>query len=201
VSPQPSHRAHLIEGALRCLERLPPERITARAIADESGANLGSIAYHFGSKDVLVTEAVVEGLDRWLAEVSESLKSPSSSDRVTRLQRAWHSMEASRLRHRGLVRNFIAALARAQHAPQIRKRLAEGFSKTRPPIAGLLALGTDQAGRDAAGLLHAMFVGMLLQTSLDRDLTIEGTRLGRALARLRLALPTTPTERAAKDTR
>jgi AcrR family transcriptional regulator len=44
MSPQRSNRMNLIEGTLRCLERLPPERITARAIAEESGANLASIA-------------------------------------------------------------------------------------------------------------------------------------------------------------
>jgi AcrR family transcriptional regulator len=49
--PQRSNRQRLIEGTLRCLERLPPERITARAIAAESGANLASIGYHFGSMD------------------------------------------------------------------------------------------------------------------------------------------------------
>jgi AcrR family transcriptional regulator len=66
VSPQRSNRDALLEGALRCLERLPPERITARTIAAESGANPASIAYHFGSKDNLITEAAITGLDRWL---------------------------------------------------------------------------------------------------------------------------------------
>src|SRR5918998_1617864 len=73
MTPQHSNRANLIEGTLRCLERLPPERITARAIAEESGANLASIAYHFGSKDKLVTEAAITGLDRWLEEVADGL--------------------------------------------------------------------------------------------------------------------------------
>ncbi|HET6213291.1 MAG TPA: TetR family transcriptional regulator, partial [Micromonosporaceae bacterium] len=59
MSPQRSNRANLIEGTLCCLERLPAERVTARAIAQESGANLASITYHFGSKDNLVTAAVV----------------------------------------------------------------------------------------------------------------------------------------------
>jgi DNA-binding transcriptional regulator YbjK len=61
LSPQRSNREQLLDGALCCLERLPAERITARAIAEESGANLASIAYHFGSKDGLVTAAVIEG--------------------------------------------------------------------------------------------------------------------------------------------
>ena len=70
MSPQRSNRRQLIEGTLRCLERLPAERITTRAIAEESDANVASIAYHFGSKDDLVTEAVVEGLDLWLEEIA-----------------------------------------------------------------------------------------------------------------------------------
>lgn len=64
VSPQRSNRDQLVDGALRCLERLPADRVTARVIAYESGANLASIGYHFGSKDDLVTAAVIEGLDR-----------------------------------------------------------------------------------------------------------------------------------------
>ena len=54
MSPQRSNRQLLLDGALRCLERLPAEHITARAIADESGANLASIGYHFGSKEALL---------------------------------------------------------------------------------------------------------------------------------------------------
>ena len=82
MSPQRSNRAQLVEGTLRCLERLPPERITARAIAAESRANLASIAYHFGSKDDLVTEAVIEGLDRWLAEIESALATVGAEDPV-----------------------------------------------------------------------------------------------------------------------
>lgn len=193
MSPQPSHRAHLIEGALRCLERLPPEEITARAIADEAGANLGSIVYHFGSKDALLTAAVIEGLDRWLAEVSDRLGQLSAGGSPGRLRRAGEAIALARRRHAGLIRGFIAALARSQHDPLIRRRLAEGFSRTRPAVARLLALGVDQAGQDAAALLHAMFVGLLVQTAIDPDLAIEGARLQRAQARLRRALPTTET--------
>jgi hypothetical protein len=47
--------------------------------------------------------------------------------------------------------------------------LAEGFRKTRPTLATTLGLGDDQAGRDAAGLILAMFDGMLFQALLDPD--------------------------------
>jgi AcrR family transcriptional regulator len=189
VSPQRSNRSNLIEGTLRCLERLPPERITARAIAEESGANLASIAYHFGSKDELVTEAVIEGLDRWLAEVERGLGDLASDDPAARYRRAGEVIEASRRRHTGLAKNFIGALAKAQHDERVRDRLAAGFRRTRPAVAALLDLGSDQAGEDAAGLVLAQFNGLLFQVLLDPGLAIEGERMQRAQVRMLRVLP------------
>jgi AcrR family transcriptional regulator len=189
MSPQPSNRQNLIDGALRCLERLPPQRVTARAIAEESRANLASIPYHFGSKDELVTEAVIVGLDRWLTEVERGLGELESLDPKVRFRRAGEVIDATRRKHTGLARNFLAALARAQFDPAINDLLSEGFRRTRPTLAGLLGLGEDRAGEDAAGLVHSMFVGLLFQELLDPSLGIEGARMRRAEARLRRILP------------
>jgi AcrR family transcriptional regulator len=190
MSPQRSNRSRLLEGTLRCLERLPPERVTARAIAKESQANVASIAYHFGSKDELVTEAVIAGLDRWLAEISRVLGDLDGLERAARLERAGLVIDATRDLHTGLAGNFLGALAKAQHDTRVRERLAEGFRTTRARVAELLDLGSDQAGEDAAGLVHSLFTGLLFQALLDPDLAIEGRRMSRAQARLRSALPT-----------
>jgi AcrR family transcriptional regulator len=192
VSPQRSNRSNLIEGTLRCLERLPPERVTARAIASESGANLASIAYHFGSKDGLVTEAVVEGLDRWLAEIERGLGDLESQAPATRLRRAFEVIEATRQRHTGLAKNFLGALAKAQHDGRVRSTLAAGFQRSRASVAALLGLGEDEAGEHAAGLMLALFDGLLFQELLDPALAIEGERMQRAQARLRRVLPERP---------
>jgi AcrR family transcriptional regulator len=188
VSPQRSNRATLVEGTLRCLERLPAERVTARAIADESGANLASIGYHFGSKDALVTTAVVEGLDRWLAEVAARLDELPAAEPAARYTRAAQAIAATRDRHTGLARTFLAAMARAPHDPVVRETLVAGFRKTRPRVAALLGLGSDEAGEDAAGLVHSQFVGLLFQALLDPGLAIEGERMERAQARLERVL-------------
>jgi AcrR family transcriptional regulator len=189
MSPQRSNRLNLIEGTLRCLERLPPERVTARAIAEESGANLASIAYHFGSKDELVTEAVITGLDRWLEEIAAGLDGLATAERSARLRRAGEVIDATRTRHAGLSRNFLSALARAEHDHRVRELLTEGFRKTRPRIAALLGLGDDKAGEDAGGLVHSLFIGLLFQALLDPSLAIEGERMDRAQSRLRTVLP------------
>jgi AcrR family transcriptional regulator len=189
VSPQPSNRSALIEGTLRCLERLPPERVTARAIAEESGANLASIAYHFGSKDNLVTTAVIAGLDRWLEEISAPLGDLAALAPAERYRRAGEVLEATRQRHTGLARNFLGALAKAQHDPRVRELLADGFRRSRGEVAALLGLGGDQAGDDAGGLVLALFNGLLFQQLLDPELGIEGERLQQAQARLGRVLP------------
>ena len=189
MSPQHSNRSNLLEGTLRCLERLPPERVTSRAIAEESGANLASIAYHFGSKDDLVTESVIMGLDRWLAEISAGLGELDALEPAERFRRAGAVIDASRRRHTGLALNFLGALSKAHHDERVREMLAEGFRRTRPTVAALLGLGGDRAGDDAAGLVHSLFVGLLFQVLLDPSLGIEGKRMQRAQARLSRILP------------
>jgi AcrR family transcriptional regulator len=192
MSPQHSNRERILEGTLRCLERLPPEQITARAIARESGANLASITYHFGSKNNLVTEAVTVGLDRWLDEIATALVSATdgaASDSASRLLDAARAVDVTRRWHSGLARTFTTALAMAQHDARVRDLLAEGFRRSRTAVASLFGLGDDLAGRDAAGLLLAIFDGLLFQGLLDDDLVIEGDRTAVALARLRTVLP------------
>jgi AcrR family transcriptional regulator len=184
MSPQRSNRRKLLDGALRCLERLPADRITARVIADESGANLASISYHFGSKNALVSAAVVEGLDRWLAEIECALGDVEPASPADRFRKANAVVEQTRQRHGGLVRSFVAALAMAPHDPVVREQLTDGFRRTRPAVAQLLGLGDDRVGTDAAGLALAMFYGQLLQVQTDPDLAVTGARFDRAIGRL-----------------
>jgi AcrR family transcriptional regulator len=192
LSPQHSNRSRLIEGALRCVETLPAERVTARAIAAEAGANIASITYHFGSKDNLVTEAVIEGLDRWLADIADRLGTLETQTPAARFRAAAEVIESSRQHHAGLARNFVGALAKAPHNSRLRELLAKGFRDTRPNLAAVLGLGDDQAGLDAAGLVLSLFHGLLIQMLLDPALAIEGDRMEAAQIRLRKILPTKP---------
>jgi AcrR family transcriptional regulator len=189
VSPQRSNRYQLVEGTLRCLERLPAEKVTARVIADESAANLASITYHFGSKDELLTEAVIAGLDRWLAEIARRLDEIGARAPEERFRAALAVVANSRRQHEGLARNFLVALARTSYDERVRQLLTEGFRRTRGEVASVLGLGTDSAGRDAAGLVLALFNGLLFQSLVDPGLAIEGRRMVRAQARLRTVMP------------
>jgi hypothetical protein len=61
--------------------------------------------------------------------------------------------------------------------------------RSRGTLADLLGLGADDAGGDAAGLVLALFNGLLFHALLDPALAIEGDRMVGAQARLRRVLP------------
>jgi AcrR family transcriptional regulator len=195
VSPQRSNRQQLLDGAIRCLELLPPEQITARVIANESGANLASISYHFGSKDRLLTEAMVVTLDRWLDQVAVALASIEAADPAERFDRAAQMITRTRTEHLGLLKTFISSLSIALGDDDVRALLADGFTRTWTALASVLAAGDDQTGRDAAGLVLSMFYGQMIQATLDPALALDDERMNKALRRLRGLLPHRPAAR------
>jgi AcrR family transcriptional regulator len=185
MSPQPSNRQALLEGTLRSLATMPIDQISARVVAKESGANLASIGYHFGSKDALVTAAVVEGLDRWLVRIGERLSAqPSDPDPEVRFQRAVDAAEATKGDHAGIARAFVVALGRGHHDAVVAQGLTEGFMHTRRRVADLLDLGSDDTGTDAGAVVHAVFTGLLVQSLLSQELVIDGSRITAALRRI-----------------
>jgi AcrR family transcriptional regulator len=185
---QPSNREKLLDATLRCLDRLPLDRITVRAIAVEAGANPASIIYHFGSRDALLSAATVEGLDRWLAELASGLDAITGDDSTARLAHAAALAAATRTSRMPLARAYLTALAMSLHDETVRRTLAEGFRRARPALAAVLGLGDDDAAADASGLLLGMFHGMLVQTMLDDRLAIDGARFESGLARMNAAI-------------
>jgi AcrR family transcriptional regulator len=182
---QPSNRGKLLDATLRCFDRLPLDRITVRAIAVEAGANPASIIYHFGSRDALLSAAAVEGLDRWLVEIASELDAITGDDSAARLTHVAALVAATRTSRMPLARAYVTALAMSLHDEPVRLTLAEGFRRARPALATVLGLGDDAEGADAAGLLLAMFHGMLVQTMIDDRLAIDGARLESGLARMK----------------
>ncbi|MFC9355757.1 TetR/AcrR family transcriptional regulator [Rhodococcus sp. NPDC057014] len=181
---QHSNRSTLVEGAIRCLETLPPEAITARVIAAESGANLASISYHFGSKDGLLAEAMAESFRRWETEVVSGIADLPDSDIAVRLERAIGVVLSSMPRYTGLLRTFYAAVARAPHDERVRQPLAESYSVLRSALAAEFGLGADDTGNDAAGIVMAIFDGLLVQALLDPSQLLDPERVAAAVPRL-----------------
>jgi AcrR family transcriptional regulator len=61
------HREALLAAARVLLRRRGLRATTARDLVEESGTNLASIGYHFGSKDALMATALAEACAEWTA--------------------------------------------------------------------------------------------------------------------------------------
>ena len=127
---------------------------------------------------------MIEGLDRWLAQITARLEAIGPAGPEQRFRLAGAVVQETGRHHAGLARNLLVALARAQHDDRVRDLLTAGFHRTRGTLADLLGLGADDAGGDAAGLVLALFHALL-----DPALAIEGDRMVGAQARLRRVLP------------
>ncbi|MFE3026518.1 TetR/AcrR family transcriptional regulator [Nocardia tengchongensis] len=181
---QHSNRIALVEAAIRCLQTLPPESITARVISTEAGANLASIGYHFGSKDGLLAEAMNVGFQRWQDEVIAEIVGLPARDFGDRLEQAIDVVLSGMGRYSGLLGAYFAALARAPYDERVRNPLAESYAALRPAMAVAFGLGDDQAAQDAAGIVMAVFDGLLMQALLDPSRVLDPARVAAAQRRM-----------------
>jgi AcrR family transcriptional regulator len=184
MSPQHSNRDALMEGALRCLEESSTSQITARQIATTANANLGSIGYHFGSMEALMASAMAEGFRRWLHELADEMGDVGKLTPLERIQRASEIVTDGAKRHEGLVRAFLAAVARAPHDEELRSTLAKSYEESRLEVAELLGLGTDKAAINASLLMLATFDGLLIQAVLNPTKSVTLEDLNQGLIRL-----------------
>jgi AcrR family transcriptional regulator len=120
----PSNRAAILEAAIECVQELGVAGTTTRDIAAAAGGSLASIPYHFGSKDELMTEALLAGMVRFTDHVQEvalatNLEGP---DRLARLMAAFiESMTESR----PLLVSLMEGYAHALHTRALQARVAE----------------------------------------------------------------------------
>src|ERR1700678_1401091 len=75
------NREALLDGAKRCLRERGFARTTARDIATAAGVSLAAIGYHFGSKEALLGQALIEASGEWVGELQRAVGSRSVEPR------------------------------------------------------------------------------------------------------------------------
>jgi len=123
----------LMEAARTCIGRKGLAATTSRDITREAGANLAAITYHFGSKDRLVAEALLEGFRAWLAPTVAVLA--EDGDPATRTVAAIQSLLATLEEHRDDAAGYLQALAHAPVADPLREGIVELWSELREMLA------------------------------------------------------------------
>jgi AcrR family transcriptional regulator len=165
-----SHREDLLEAAIRCLYEKGYARTTARDLVAESGTNLGSIGYHFGSKERLMDEALMVAFHRWLDPIVEQYLQPGPETLVERFRDGVADFVDSLERNRPLVVACFEALAQVERSSDLRRDLAASYEDWRRAMGeGIERLaGAEQGeGRAIASLVMAISDGFMIQWLLD----------------------------------
>ncbi|MET8855566.1 MULTISPECIES: TetR/AcrR family transcriptional regulator [unclassified Streptomyces] len=167
------HREDLLEGAKRCLLEKGFVRTTARDIVKESGTNLASIGYHYGSKDALLTQAFVELIQEWGEKFDPaSAREAEPGGSVERFHSVWARMLESFEDFRPLWAASMEIATQGDRVPELRDLMAKAQIEGR---SGLVAMftGRDEGTLDDAtvkslgGFYQALLNGLMVQWLFD----------------------------------
>ena len=179
------HREQLLEAAIRCLHEKGYARTTARDLVAESGANLASIGYHYGSKEALLNEALSEAFHRSLDPLIEMWTQPGPASPLERLVGGLGALREWFDRNRGLAVAWAEALAQVERAPELRAQIAASYERFRSAIVSAVEAvpGGDRVdARGLASFVLAISDGLVIQWMVDPERVPDGERMLRALA-------------------
>ncbi|HCT77156.1 MAG TPA: TetR family transcriptional regulator [Micromonosporaceae bacterium] len=183
------HREQLLEGAKRCLAEKGYERTTARDIVAASGTNLASIGYHFGSKEALLTQAMIEVLGEWGDEVARLLATTTQAGPMARLESMWTVLLESFQAQRGVWLASFEIGQVAERVPELKSQLSAAYNMARIGLASLF-LGVSEEDIDPAtaktvgSFLLAIIPGLTAQWMLDPNAAPSGHDMALGLERI-----------------
>jgi AcrR family transcriptional regulator len=183
MSPRENHRERLLCGALKCVYENGYAHTTSRDIAAASGSNLGSIGYHFGSKEHLLNAAIREGCSEWTDQLRQLAFADEGATPAERLRASWLALTDTFEEHRQLLVAFVELHTQAERSAELRDYLAEIYNESRAAVARMVnaALSDVEIGEDhmraITSLLIAAHNGLLLQWLVDPQTTPSGPQL------------------------
>ncbi|RLL66831.1 TetR/AcrR family transcriptional regulator [Streptomyces sp. Z26] len=170
------NREALLAGTRRCLEEKDWGRITVRDIATASGVSMAAIGYHFGSREALLTAALIEAIDDWGTRLGRTLAAygTEGATAAERYEALWTAVIRSFTEDRKLWLATMEALVQAEHSDDLRRYLAGGQAEGRRGLAALLG-GTPEGDVDDAVVRTlgatqlALFTGLMTQWLTDPE--------------------------------
>jgi AcrR family transcriptional regulator len=183
-----THRDALLSAARTLMRESGRGDITARDLVAASNTNLGSISYHFGSKDALLDEAAKLVFEEWAQTVARTIGADPDAPPARRLARSLELILDDFDALRPYFLGFIQIVAGSERSPETREQLVAHYRKQRATVTKMIAesLGDGIDPEDArhiASLLMSVSDGLMLQSLIDPDSAPTGRQLTLALGR------------------
>ncbi|BCM69663.1 putative TetR-family transcriptional regulator [Streptomyces sp. EAS-AB2608] len=184
------HREDLLEGAKRCLLEKGFLRTTARDVVRESGTNLASIGYHYGSKDALLVRAyisLIEGLgERFDPGLDGEVTEPPRS--LERFQEVWTGILRTVPESRAIWLLSFELMFQDERLEEVRTLLAEAQRQGRAGLAamftGIPEADLDEETVETEGRLYQTLLnGLMVQWLFDPDSATTAEQLTEGLRR------------------
>jgi AcrR family transcriptional regulator len=186
-----SHRVRLLQAARMLLAEREYGNISARDLVAASDTNLGSIGYHFGSKEALLNEAIGLAFEDWADAVGSAIRGRANAGLAELMAGSLRVTLDEFDSMRPYFQAFIEALARSGRSPQLRAQLGAHYRRQRDRVADWILEATgatlerDQA-RQLASMMLGTTDGLMIQAFIDpEDVPSSGElarTLGKALA-------------------
>ncbi|HEV7162768.1 MAG TPA: TetR/AcrR family transcriptional regulator [Solirubrobacteraceae bacterium] len=174
------------EALLQAAKQLVLERgyasTSVRDLAAASGANLGAVNYHFGSREKLLNQAICEVFLEWGQEVGDVDVAPDAGPLEQLAARA-RPMVDGIPQAQPLFLMFLEGLLQARHSPDLHRELAAHYAAQRRQTGEHIratAIGSQLPERTIeviASYLLAVADGLQLQSLLDPNVIPTGEEL------------------------
>jgi AcrR family transcriptional regulator len=184
------HREDLLEGAKRCLLEKGFARTTARDIVKESGTNLASIGYHYGSKDALLAQAyvsLVEGMgDAFEGDGAAMSAEPGS---LERFQEVWSNVIGTMRAPGSIWHLSMEIVVMGDQLPEVRDHLARAQREAGRGFVPMLMGGREEdvsdETTDTLGMFYVtLMTGLIAQWTFDPKTAPTAEQLTEGLRRV-----------------
>ncbi|MEV2217233.1 TetR/AcrR family transcriptional regulator [Streptomyces sp. NPDC050997] len=167
------HREDLLEGAKRCLLQKGFVRTTARDIVKESGTNLASIGYHYGSKGALLAQAyvsLVEAMGDAFEGDGTALSAEPGS--LERFQEVWSNVIATMREPGSLWHLSMEIVVMGDQLPDVRDHLSRAQREAGRGFVPMLMGGREEDVSDETvdtlGMFYVtLMTGLIAQWTFD----------------------------------
>lgn len=192
-APSSGTKRRLIAGAQRCITARGFGATTARDIAAETGANLAAVNYHFGSKDALLTIAMLDAIGAWTSQLDQAVLEVDSDAPLQRLERFLRGIHRTLTEQREMVVASVQAFAQAEYSEEIRGALIDVYEQARANLPKLIFGDSGEVTAQQRGVgsaVLAMINGFVLQWLIDPDTAPDPADLAAGIAALAPSPPT-----------
>lgn len=187
------HREDLLEGAKRCLLEKGFLRTTARDIVKESGTNLASIGYHYGSKDALLVQAYVALVEttghRFEPGGEGEAVTATPAGSLERFRQVWTHITSAVGESKAIWLLSFELILQGDRMPEVRRMLIaaeeQGRSGLLPLFNGIPEEDQPKEVIDTEGRFYqTLLQGLMVQWVFNPDTATDAEQLTEGLRRV-----------------